>query len=133
MDFRKWLLDDQYDAPIRQELDRLILRTDDLDLKAALKRISARVPTTAKFTKGGAQNDTFKDLIVFFRAGQKETGLPVLDVFGSLLAGRPAEFLIARFGRQTANAGREIVVRAIEQFATEKHHRACPPCPKIQG
>jgi hypothetical protein len=121
MQFTEWMIDDERDNLVRKELEKLIQRTGDPNLKAALTKIAARAPSTATFVKNGAQNDTFKDLMTFFKAKEKETGLPVMDVFGSLLAGRPAEFLIARFGKHTASLVRAIVVGAIEQFAREKN------------
>lgn len=126
MEFRGWFNeDDGHDYG--DELDEIILRTRNPEIKRRLEAMrdgewsdlgTDTVP--AKFAGGMAENEPFRQIISALRREERSTGLPLVDLFGAMLAGRDAEFQRARFGHQAA-AGRAIVVRTIEQYARAKN------------
>ena len=129
MQFRDWLtLSEEADADIVRRLVQAIQHSHDPVAKAELDKLqhtagSSGPPPTqsnaiSRIKRGDATADQpFKDIISALRQREHITGLPLLDLFAAMLAGRDTAFKIARFGRTTVQSGHGIIVQTIEQSA----------------
>jgi hypothetical protein len=67
---------------------------------------------------GDDERELVGDIVQLLRIRQRDyTGLPLVDLFGSILAGETLPAQRAKFGWRAVDLGRKIIVQAVEDYA----------------
>ena len=67
----------------------------------------------------GGFGELVSDITMLLRQKERGTSLPLVDLFNSILAGERTRIQRSRFGYDTADAGRRVIVQIIEQYARQ--------------
>jgi hypothetical protein len=62
-------------------------------------------------------HELLSDITTLLQQRQRQSGLPLVDLFKSIVAGEGTRVQRSRFGYSTADAGRRVIVQTIENYA----------------